>query len=203
MTWYEEEVQRLEKLIHNTPGLLGRTVFYGSSSIRLWAELATDFPQQSVLNLGFGGSTLAACGWFMERVLIPLQPKTIVLYAGDNDLGDGRHPEEVDLLFAGFMARLRQFLPQVPLTFMSIKTSPARLPLAPQIRQTNQLIGQQIAQMPHTGYLDVASVLLGSEGKPRWECFEADGLHLSRTGYRAWQAVLQANPAIFTDLVTT
>ncbi len=201
MTWYEDEVQHLEKTILSNPDLLGRTVFYGSSSIRLWAELATDFPQQSVLNLGFGGSTLAACGWFMERVLIPAQPKTIIFYAGDNDLGDGRHPEEVDLLFVGFMARLRQYLPQVPLTFLSIKTSPARMPLALQIQKTNQLIFQEIAPMPHTRYLDVASALLGSDGNPRWECFETDGLHLSRTGYRAWQTVLQANQPIFNDLV--
>ncbi|GAB3999843.1 hypothetical protein GCM10028807_51210 [Spirosoma daeguense] len=202
MIWYENEVQQLEKNIHNTRAITGRTVFYGSSSIRLWSTLTSDFPDQSVLNLGFGGSTLAACGWFMERILIPVQPKAIVLYAGDNDLGDGRNPEEVYLLFIGFVARLRRFLPDVPLTFLSIKTSLARMSLVPQIQKTNHLISQEIAHMLNTQYLDVASALLGSDGKPRWECFEADGLHLSPTGYRAWQTVLQQNPSIFNNLIT-
>src|SRR5208337_3077981 len=34
--------------------------FYGSSSIRLWETLQEDFPGIGVVNLGFGGSSLAA-----------------------------------------------------------------------------------------------------------------------------------------------
>lgn len=69
--------------------------FYGSSSIRLWATLASDFPGLSVVNLGFGGATLAACVYFFERLVLPCSPASLVLYAGDNDLGDGRRPEDV------------------------------------------------------------------------------------------------------------
>ena len=64
-------------------------VFYGSSSIRLWITLAEDFDPR-VLNLGFGGSTLEACDYFFSRLVMPVSPRSLLLYAGDNDLGDGR-----------------------------------------------------------------------------------------------------------------
>ncbi len=197
MHWYEDDVRQLEQRVAALPQPTGRTAFYGSSSMRLWTTLAQDFPDQSLLNLGFGGSTLAACGWFMERILAPVQPKSVIFYAGDNDLGDGRHPEEVYLFFVAMVQKLQQYLPGVPLTFLSIKTSIARLKLADDIRYTNELVHQKVLRTPGCQYIDVASSLLGPNGRPRRDCFQADGLHLSPTGYAIWRDVLRQHPDIF------
>ncbi|RYF53925.1 MAG: GDSL family lipase, partial [Cytophagaceae bacterium] len=97
MVWYEADVREVENRVAVTPQATNRVVFYGSSSIRLWTTLAQDFPNNKTLNLGFGGSTLAACTWFFERLIVPAAPQSLVFYAGDNDLGDGRHPQEVYL----------------------------------------------------------------------------------------------------------
>src|ERR1700761_279364 len=100
MIWYEGEVRGVEQ------GVLARVngerppVFYGSSSFRLWDTLATDFDPR-VLNLGFGGSTLEACDYFFDRLVSPLRPRSLLLYAGDNDLGDGRTPEQA---FGSFLS---------------------------------------------------------------------------------------------------
>ncbi|WP_155296282.1 GDSL-type esterase/lipase family protein [Spirosoma rigui] len=175
----------------------GPVVFYGSSSIRLWTTLATDFPNVDSLNLGFGGSTLAACAWFFERVILPASPKSVVFYAGDNDLGDGRHPEEVCLFFSVLAQKMQTYLPGVPLTFMSIKVSPARWDIAPKIRQTNELIAREISRLPGFQVIDVTTPLLDAAGRPRLEFFENDGLHLSPAGYRVWQQVLEQHPSVF------
>ena len=74
MTWYEDEVRLLEQRIQSLPPADDRVVFYGSSSIRLWTTLANDFPDVNTLNLGFGGSTLASCTWFFERLIVPANP---------------------------------------------------------------------------------------------------------------------------------
>ena len=60
MQWYESEVRALEQKTLSRVNGNHPPVFYGSSSIRLWATLAEDFDPR-VLNLGFGGSTLEAC----------------------------------------------------------------------------------------------------------------------------------------------
>lgn len=197
MFWYEAEIQQIESKLSSLPPASDRVVFYGSSSIRLWTTLAQDFPQINTLNLGFGGSTLAACAWFFERVIIPVKPKSIVFYAGDNDLGDGRHPEEVYLFFCAFADKLRTLLPGVPLSFLSIKISPSRWGISERIRHTNKLIYGELEKYADYQYIDMTAPLLGKDGRPRNELFENDGLHLSPAGYRVWQQTLLKNARFF------
>ncbi|WP_420152909.1 SGNH/GDSL hydrolase family protein [Siphonobacter sp.] len=189
MIWYEEEVKQLKQRIN--PAQLNRTVFYGSSSIRLWSTLAQDFPDTPVLNLGFGGSTLAACSWYFEEIVVPSKPRAIVFYAGDNDLGDQRHPEEVYLFFCTLVERLKKKLPDVPLVYVSIKPSLARWDLIEKIKHTNALIAEKIKQTPGFTYLDITHAMLGANHRPRPELFEADGLHLSPAGYQVWTKLLR------------
>lgn len=200
MVWYEDEVQQLETKIKTSPFTNDRVVFYGSSSIRLWSGLQQDFPQINSLNLGFGGSTLAACTWFLERLIIPANPTMIVFYAGDNDLGDGRHPEEVYLFFCAFVEKIGLYLPNVPVVFLSIKLSIARWTIKDRIYYTNKLIANEIAKHTNFRLVDTTTPLLGSDGRPNRDCFEADGLHLSAVGYRAWQQALQ-EAKIFNNLL--
>ena len=197
MLWYEDEVQQVELNVKTLPPASDRVVFYGSSSIRLWTTLAQDFPQINTLNLGFGGSTLAACTWFFDRLLIPAQPTSVVFYAGDNDLGDGRHPEEVYLFFYAFAEKMCCHFPGVPFSFLSIKISPSRWNIADKIRYTNQLISKLIDKTEHCQYVDMTTPLLGPNGQPRREFFETDGLHLNRAGYQIWKQALQQQSLIF------
>lgn len=191
MIWYEDEVRLLESKLTTLPPANNRVVFYGSSSVRLWETIAQDFPQHNTLNLGFGGSTLAACGWFFERLLPPAQPASVMFYAGDNDLGDGRHPEEVLLFFVALMHKMHQHLPGVPLTFLSIKVSPARLNIHNDIYRTNELIRAETANRPNCQFIDMTTPLLDPQsGVPRRAYFQPDGLHLSPAGYAAWRDVL-------------
>lgn len=194
MIWYEDEVHELETKRTQSAEPV---VFYGSSSIRLWTTLAEDFPDLNTVNLGFGGSTLAACAWFFERLVVPTQPRSVVFYAGDNDLGDGRHPEEVYLFFRVFADKMRQHLPDVPLTYLTIKISPARWNLADQIRRTNQLISDEVGRMPKGQLIDTTSPLLNADGRPQSAYFESDGLHLNPTGYQAWRDALHKHLTYF------
>ena len=104
MYWYELDVKHLEGECAKV-GFASGIVFYGSSTFRLWDSLALDFRGLTVSNFGFGGSTLAACVWFFERLFLSTYPTALVVYAGDNDLGDGRHPEEILIFFQQLMQK--------------------------------------------------------------------------------------------------
>ena len=191
MQWYLEEIARLEQLAVAPTKTRPRVAFYGSSTFTRWPDLAGAFPQVEALNLGFGGSTLAACAWFFERLVPPRQPDALLLYAGDNDLGDGRTPEEVVLFYDHLLASVRATLGTIPLCFVSIKLSPARQHLRAGIEYANACIRQRIAAAgPSCSYLDINAPMLDGRDSPPLALFEADGLHLSPAGYAVWQRAL-------------
>ncbi len=199
MEWYESEVQALEHEYENRIGENRPPVFYGSSSFRLWDTLAEDFDPR-VLNLGFGGSTLEACDYFFTRLVPPLNPRSLLLYAGDNDLGDGRSVDEVFGWFRSISEKVANLLGEIPFGFVSVKPSPARYPLIDRIRRLNERVHEEISSRPSSYYVDVFTAMLDSAGKPRRELFLPDGLHLNRAGYRLWSQLLEPyRNQIFTE----
>ena len=191
MFWYEDDIKRLEK-VRAELTYEPETLFYGSSSIRLWENLANDFPDLHPVNLGFGGSTLAACTWFFDRVMVGYQPKRLIIYAGDNDLGDGRHPEEVFLFFQEFAARVTKRFGSLPCYFISLKPSMNRWAQVEQFKFTNELIAAEISQnLPNWHWIDIFTAMLNPDGHPNAEYYLSDGLHLSAEGYEVWKNIIQ------------
>jgi len=191
MIWYEDEVKRVEQ-VKGKLTYEPKTIFYGSSSMRLWSTLYEDFKLYQPVNLGFGGSTLAACVWFFERILPAYKPERIVFYAGDNDLGDGRHPEEIFIFFEQLMAQLNHWFPGVHFYFISVKPSPARWNMIDKIQYTNKLVREAIEKAgPPFYYVNIVDDMLDDVGKPVGNLFQPDGLHLSDKGYAVWKEVLQ------------
>jgi len=190
MYWYEDEVKRLEQ-IKTTADNQPETLFYGSSSIRLWGSLQADFSSLKPLNLGFGGSTLAACVWFFEKITAPYKPRRLIFYAGDNDLGDGRHPEEVFIFFQQLVVKVNQQFGNMPCYFMSLKPSISRWHLADNFIYTNSLIEKEIINLENWHYIDIFNPMIGDNGKPGSEYFLPDGLHLNAKGYLLWKEAVQ------------
>ena len=190
MYWYEEEVRELERRRATRAPIAKPAVFYGSSTFRLWTNLADDLRDPRALNLAFGGSTLEACAHFFERLVPPENPSTIVLYAGDNDLGDGRPPEHVLDSYRRLADKIRRQLPGVPFSFVSIKPSPARFGIVDRIRRANELVREAAAGYPGAHYISVFEAML-RDGKPRPELYLEDGLHLAPAGYRLWTELLE------------
>lgn len=190
MFWYNDDITRLEQQAQQQASK-PVTLFYGSSSIRLWDSLQHDLSDYSPINLGFGGSTLAACTWFFDRVMANYKAERLVIYAGDNDLGDGRHPEEVFLFFQQLAARVEKRFGPIACYFISLKPSMARWHLAPQFHFTNKIIAAEIDNLPNWQLIDVYNPMLTNEGNPDTSYYNHDGLHLSAKGYQLWAGIVK------------
>jgi len=192
MFWFEDEVRRLEKEGAER-NYQASMIFYGSSSIRLWSSLCNDFRQFSPVNLGFGGSTLAACTWFFDRIVAPYQAKSFVFYAGDNDLGEGRHPEEIFIFFQQLAARVKSGYGAIPCYFISIKPSLLRWGLNDPLKFTNHIIEKEIdAHHENWRFIDIYNRMLDKNGNPDKSYFDADGLHLNKKGYALWNSIIHS-----------
>ena len=198
MYWYEDEVRALESRLAKRIMETRPAVFYGSSSFREWDTLAEDFDPR-VVNLGFGGSTLEACDYYFDRLVPPLHPRSMLLYAGDNDLGDGKSVEQVFGWFRSLACKagalpgvLQRALPEhMPFGFVSVKPSPARLAIIDRIRALNEKVRAEMESIPGGYYVDVFDAMLDPSGSPDKVLFQEDGLHLNRRGYRIWAHLLE------------
>ncbi len=166
-------------------------LFVGSSTIRMWSNLAEDFRQQPVvINRGFGGSTLADCNHFVKQLVLQYRPAQVLVYAGDNDLAMGRSPAQVLENFQKFSKTVREDLPNTRIAYISIKPSPLRAALLPAMRETNSLIAGYLKTLPDADYIDTHTAMLDAQGKPRPELFQSDMLHMNADGYALWQSVI-------------
>lgn len=190
--FFDDEVLQIRQRYARVDPPANPVLFYGSSSMRMWRSLPTDFPDLPLVNHAFGGSTLGWCIHYLPALVYPFNPKALVLYAGDNDLGNGLSPEKVRHELSFLVGCVRNKLGEdLQITFMSIKPSPAREYLRPQIRRANHLCWELCRQQKNMGYIDIHHAMLNQQNKPRRELYAPDLLHLSDAGYRLWARLLR------------
>jgi lysophospholipase L1-like esterase len=187
---WAEAIAAFEQQDQKSPPATGGIVFVGSSSIRLW-DLARSFPGMPVINRGFGGSQIADSVKHVDLLVIRHKPRTVVFYAGDNDLAGGKTPTQVTDDFKAFVAKIHAALPATRVAFIGIKPSILRWGNIAQVRQANALIREYCDGDDRLGFVDVDGPMLGWDGKPRKDLLVADGLHLSPKGYVLWTALVR------------
>jgi lysophospholipase L1-like esterase len=187
---WEGEISAFERLDRQTPPPAEPILFVGSSSIRFW-DLKKSFPDLPAINRGFGGSTVADVLRNVDRLVLKYKPPVIVFYSGDNDIAGGKTPEQVSADFAALLKRIRAELPQTRVIFLPTKPSNLRWKLVEKMRDSNARIKALAADDPLLIYVDVATPLLGADGKPRAELFRLDGLHLNDEGYELWTSIVK------------
>lgn len=173
-----------------TPSPAALVVFTGSSSVRMWESLESDFQGVPVMNRGFGGSQVRDATHHAAQVALRYRPRMILLYAGDNDIDAGRSPRQVAQDFRAFVLRVRQELPDTRIAFLAIKPSPVRAEQLPRQQEANALVRAEIADLPGTVFIDVAKPMLGADGQPRPELFAEDRLHMNAAGYALWKTIV-------------
>jgi lysophospholipase L1-like esterase len=186
---WEKEIARMEARDAKAAPPQQAIVFVGSSSIRRW-NLASSFPGLPVINRGFGGSQLADSVHFAPRIILPVHPRIVVLYAGDNDLQAGKTPATVVADYRQFVAVLHEALPETRIVYIAVKPSISRWKLIDKVRATNEAIRDIAAQDELQAFVDIDGPMLGADGKPRPALFQSDGLHLSDEGYALWAKLL-------------
>ena len=187
---WEIEIEKFQESDRQNPPAKGAVLFIGSSSIQLWQSLPEDFPGIKVINRGFGGSEIADCTFYVDRIVIPYQPRIILLYAGDNDLAGGKSPQQVLEDYKAFVSRVHRQLPRAKIAFISIKPSPARASLLQSMKVANELIKAYNSYDKRLIYIDVFAAMLGKDGNPRVELFGPDRLHMNKEGYSLWKSMI-------------
>ena len=163
-----------------------RVVFIGSSSIRIWDDLAKDFPGHKVVNRGFGGSQIVDAVYFGDRILKAHKPRLIVFFAGTNDINAGKSAAVVAADFKAFANKVWASWPKAVIAFISISPSPSRVTQIATVREANRAIAAYCQTDARLKFVDVFPAMVRSDGTPRPDIFRDDALHMNRKGYELW-----------------
>jgi lysophospholipase L1-like esterase len=188
--WNEiAEFKRRDSIQHPPANAI---LFVGSSSFRRWTNVQESFPGYTIINRGFGGSSLDDVIRYAKDIIYPYHPKQVIIYCGDNDLASGRKMtgKKVYKKFVRLYDMIRKRLGNVDIVFVSIKPSPSRESLMPEMEQANDLIRNFIAQRAHAAFVDVYHLMLTPEGRPIDNLFVGDKLQMNEKGYKIWQQAI-------------
>jgi lysophospholipase L1-like esterase len=164
-------------------------VFYGSSTMRRGDSLQTDFAGKTMVNRGFGGSNVAEAAHFVPRLILPLQPRQIVFYSGENDLAQGKGVPQIQRDYQKLLAAVRAGS-DAPIAFMSVKPSWARWEYKPKMDKLNIWLRDWCDADESLTYIDVVEAML-ENGEPRRELWVEDGVHLTPAGYELWAKIVR------------
>ena len=167
-------------------------LFVGSSSFRKWTNVQDCFPGYTIINRGFGGSSLDDVIRYAPAIIYPYHPKQVIIYCGDNDLASGKKMtgKKVYKKFVRLYDMIRKRLGSVDIVFVSIKPSPSRESLMPEMEQANDLIRNFMAERAHAAFVDVYHLMLTPEGRPIDNLFVGDKLSMNERGYKIWQQAI-------------
>jgi lysophospholipase L1-like esterase len=167
-------------------------LFVGSSSFTRWTDVQNYFPEFTIINRGFGGSSLPDVIRYAADIILPYDPKQVVIYCGENDFtaAGGVDPAVVAGRVMKLIALIRCRYPSIPIAYVSMKPSPARAKNDERMRIANKMIEQMTKENGYAAFINVYDAMLGENGKVRTDIFVSDSLHMNSTGYGIWQKVI-------------
>ncbi len=145
--------------------------------------MAEDFPGLPVINRGFGGSGVADAVRYLDRVVVPLSPRAVVLYAGGNNIGT-LTPPAIAAEMSTLVVALRAALPTTRIILLSLKPTRARAGQAEIVREVNRRYAELAAAHAEVVYVDLWTPFLDATGQPDARWLADDGHHPSREGYQ-------------------
>ena len=163
-------------------------VFIGDS-LTQWFSWASRFPEYQVTNLGISGERVEELLHRMPSIHAEVKdPDCIFLMTGINNIGMGTYDiidtyRQVVLDLATQYKSSKLVIQSIlPITLAWIDIS--------RIKDINLQL-KEIAHEFNAAYLDVHTLFVDTQGNPRTECLQEDGVHLSSKGYEVWSGEIE------------
>lgn len=185
------EVAALTQKYADLEAYKGGIVFTGSSSIRLWKTLESDFPKSKIINTGFGGSQTDDLLQNLDELVINFEPKKIFIYVGENDINAGKPVRQVLSEYAVLMERVNTKFPETEFFFIGTKPSPSRWEKRGQMMALNEEVKRLAQNKEKVTYIDVWTPMLDKTGNPKEDLFVEDRLHMNAKGYKIWKKAVK------------
>jgi lysophospholipase L1-like esterase len=180
---FEKKVLEYEAADKANPPPKGAILFAGDSQFYRWKTIHEDLPGYTLVNRGIDSFQFPDLIRYLDRIVLPYEPRLIVLHVGGNDIHNGRTPAQLVADLQAFVARVRARLPDTRIVYSSITPGPGRWDEAPQRKESNRALQEYIATQPGLGFVDLWTAMLTPDGQPREELWVEDRVHPNHAGY--------------------
>ena len=187
---FKDEVNQLVNKQYNFSNDKKLVVFTGSSSIRMWKDVQSYFPDYNVINNGFGGSQFSDLLHFYNEMIVKPAPDILFIYEGDNDLADNKKPKKILKDAKELAGKIENDLPETRVVFISPKPSISRIKLKNSYIAFNKKLKKFCEKDGKLEYADVWYPMLDAKGNVFKDVFIEDGLHMNKKGYDIWGKVI-------------
>ncbi|MBT4141361.1 MAG: hypothetical protein HOE48_25865 [Candidatus Latescibacteria bacterium] len=188
---FDEQIGIYEEHDRENPPAKRGIVCTGSSIMRQWTTLTDDMAPLPVINRAFGGSQTWEVLHYMDRIVMPHQPRVILYYCGSNDLGNGRSGQQAFDGFSEFTDRVHQGLPDTQILYLSINRVFPKQQIWDELDKANHLAENLCANNPRLIFIDINPCLFNSDGTMREGYFREDNVHLHPPAYQAFAHVVR------------
>lgn len=165
-------------------------VFTGSSSIRMWQDVQERFPDQQVVNTGFGGSQASDLSFYIYDLILRFHPKKVFIYEGDNDIFAKKKPTKIRRTIQDIIEGIHRNDSTTQVVLIAAKPSIARWKLKGKYKRLNRKFERLAEDNPLVEYADVWDPMLDGS-KVKQDIFIEDGLHMNAKGYQIWYDVIE------------
>jgi lysophospholipase L1-like esterase len=169
----------------------GGIVFVGSSIFHRWTRLESQMAPLPITNIAFDGSVTADMLRMVDTRVIPLRPKVIAYYCGSNDVSLGEPAAAIVGRVVRFIDRVSAALPDTRVVFVSINRAPSKEDRWDVVDDVNRQIKMYASSHPRIAFVDVNPVLFDANGKPRFDLYMGDELHLRPPAYEGFAQILE------------
>lgn len=187
---FQEQIDQITERYADVPRDGELVVFAGSSSIRMWNDLADYFPEHQVINAGFGGSQTFELLHYVDELIIGFKPKKVVIYEGENDIAAGKSVGQILVTMHDLVNTVKKALPDVEILLISAKPSISRWHLKDTYVHLNQHFEEYGEITENLEFVNIWDVMLDESGNPKGDIFLEDELHMNKAGYDLWGEVI-------------
>ncbi|OOG71572.1 GDSL-type esterase/lipase family protein [Algoriphagus sp. A40] len=188
---FEQEVRQISARLDSLGWERGSTLFTGSSTIRMWKSLETSFPNEVILNTGFGGSKASDLETHLFPLVIRLEPSRVFIYEGDNDIWADVPVADILTSMDNIVTRLQLINPKTEIFLIGAKPSPSRWEKKQNYEIFNQKLKEYGLSKEGVEFVDTWKALTDPTGNPRPELYIEDQLHLNEKGYLVWTEIFK------------
>lgn len=183
---FENEVRQISAKYDSLGWAPESTLFTGSSTIRMWSKLQETFPQENLINTGFGGSKAADLERYLFPLVIKFEPSRVFIYEGDNDIWAGVEVAAILTSLDNIVTRIHLVNPEIEIFLIGAKPSPSRWEKKASYLIFNQKLSEYCLTKEKVEFVDTWKALTNPDGSPRPELYIQDQLHLNQGGYVIW-----------------